>query len=109
MITTVSSASDANSAYEAIDRLAKSKAGKSAASLIPPLDPVSFTLDVPIIQENDQLLPSPPTELVKAFKHSCSRVREEFHSLEMELYDFTAVLDEMTKNTYVWSLCTNLR
>ncbi|KAG5736184.1 hypothetical protein E4T56_gene2482, partial [Termitomyces sp. T112] len=101
MITTVSSASDAHSAYEAIDRLAKSKAGKSAASLIPPLDPVSFTLDVPIIQENDQLLPSPPTELVKAFKHSCSRVREEFHSLEMELYDFTAVLDEMTKNTYV--------
>ncbi|KAG6881208.1 hypothetical protein C0993_002404, partial [Termitomyces sp. T159_Od127] len=41
------------------------------------------------------------SELVKAFKHSCSRVREEFHSLEMELYNFTAVLDEMTKNTYV--------
>jgi len=41
------------------------------------------------------------SELIKAFKHSCSRVRQEFHSLEMELYDFTAVLDEMTKNTYV--------
>lgn len=41
------------------------------------------------------------SELVKAFKHSCSRVREEFHSLEMELPDFTAVLDEMTRNTYV--------
>ncbi|KAG6837253.1 hypothetical protein H0H93_012258 [Arthromyces matolae] len=41
------------------------------------------------------------SELIKAFKHSCSRVREEFHSLEMELYDFTAVLHEMTKNTYV--------
>jgi len=41
------------------------------------------------------------SELIKAFKHSCSRVREEFHSLEMELYDFTAVLDEMTRNTYV--------
>ncbi|KAF8077749.1 Gtr1/RagA G protein conserved region-domain-containing protein [Lyophyllum atratum] len=41
------------------------------------------------------------SELVKSFKHSCSRVREEFHSLEMELYDFTAVLDEMTRNTYV--------
>ncbi|RDB21394.1 Ras-related GTP-binding protein A [Hypsizygus marmoreus] len=41
------------------------------------------------------------SELVKAFKHSCSRVREEFHSLEMELYNFTAVLDEMTRNTYV--------
>jgi Ras-related GTP-binding protein A/B len=41
------------------------------------------------------------SELIKAFKHSCSRVREEFHSLEMELHDFTAVLDEMTRNTYV--------
>jgi len=41
------------------------------------------------------------SELIKAFKHSCSRVREEFHSLEMELADFTAVLDEMTRNTYV--------
>ncbi|KAG5718179.1 Pentafunctional AROM polypeptide [Termitomyces sp. T112] len=58
--STVSSASDANSAYEAINHLAKSKAGKSAALLIPPLDSVSFTLDIPIIQENNQLLPSPP-------------------------------------------------
>ncbi|KAF8965283.1 Gtr1/RagA G protein conserved region-domain-containing protein [Flammula alnicola] len=41
------------------------------------------------------------SELIKAFKHSCLRVREEFRSLEMELYDFTAVLDEMTRNTYV--------
>ncbi|KAJ7461574.1 Gtr1/RagA G protein conserved region-domain-containing protein [Mycena latifolia] len=41
------------------------------------------------------------SELIKAFKHSCSRVREEFHALEMELPDFSAVLDEMTKNTYV--------
>jgi Ras-related GTP-binding protein A/B len=41
------------------------------------------------------------SELIKAFKHSCSRLREEFHSLEMELHEFTAVLDEMTKNTYV--------
>ncbi|KAG6335034.1 hypothetical protein ID866_4060 [Astraeus odoratus] len=41
------------------------------------------------------------SELIKAFKQSCSRLREEFHSLEMELPDFTAVLDEMTKNTYV--------
>ncbi|ESK91417.1 ras-related gtp binding a [Moniliophthora roreri MCA 2997] len=41
------------------------------------------------------------SELIKAFKHSCLRVREEFHSLEMELADFTAVLDEMTRNTYV--------
>ncbi|KAJ7137818.1 Gtr1/RagA G protein conserved region-domain-containing protein [Mycena epipterygia] len=41
------------------------------------------------------------SELIKAFKHSCSRVREEFHSLEMELPEFSAVLDEMTRNTYV--------
>jgi Ras-related GTP-binding protein A/B len=41
------------------------------------------------------------SELIKAFKHSCSRVREEFHSLEMELPEFSAVLDEMTENTYV--------
>lgn len=41
------------------------------------------------------------SELIKAFKHSCTRVREEFHTLEMELADFTAVLDELTKNTYV--------
>lgn len=41
------------------------------------------------------------SELIKAFKHSCSRVREEFHALEMELPEFTAVLDELTKNTYV--------
>lgn len=41
------------------------------------------------------------SELIKTFKQSCSRLREEFHSLEMELEDFTAVLDEMTKNTYI--------
>lgn len=28
-------------------------------------------------------------------------MREEFHSLEMELPEFTAVLDELTKNTYI--------
>lgn len=41
------------------------------------------------------------SELIKAFKHSVSRLREEFHALEMELPEFTAVLDELTKNTYV--------
>ncbi|THH17120.1 hypothetical protein EW146_g3627 [Bondarzewia mesenterica] len=41
------------------------------------------------------------SELIKALKHSASRVREEFHALEMELPEYTAVLDEMTKNTYV--------
>jgi hypothetical protein len=28
-------------------------------------------------------------------------MREEFHALEMELPEFTAVLDGMTKNTYI--------
>lgn len=41
------------------------------------------------------------SELIKAFKYCCSRVRGEFHTLEMELHDFSAVLDEMTRNTYV--------
>ena len=41
------------------------------------------------------------SELIKAFKYSCARVREEFHTLEMELPEFTAVLDELTRNTYV--------
>ncbi|EIW84871.1 hypothetical protein CONPUDRAFT_87379 [Coniophora puteana RWD-64-598 SS2] len=47
------------------------------------------------------------SELIKAFKQSCSRLREEFHSLEMELAEFTAVLDEMTKNTYVLVIVHN--
>ncbi|KAI0248644.1 Gtr1/RagA G protein conserved region-domain-containing protein [Lactifluus subvellereus] len=41
------------------------------------------------------------SELIKALKHSCGRMREEFHALEMELPEFTAVLDGMTKNTYI--------
>ncbi|KZT26611.1 hypothetical protein NEOLEDRAFT_1241056 [Neolentinus lepideus HHB14362 ss-1] len=42
------------------------------------------------------------SELIKAFKYSCARfLRQDFHSLEMELAEFTAVLDELTKNTYV--------
>jgi len=41
------------------------------------------------------------SELIKSFKHSCVRLREDFHCLEMELPAFTAVLDELTKNTYV--------
>jgi Ras-related GTP-binding protein A/B len=41
------------------------------------------------------------SELIKGFRHSCSRLREEFHSLEMELPGFTAVLDELTRNTYI--------
>jgi Ras-related GTP-binding protein A/B len=42
------------------------------------------------------------SELIKAFKYSCTRaIHEEFRALEMETYDFTAVLDELTRNTYV--------
>jgi len=41
------------------------------------------------------------SELIKAFKHSCTRMREDFRSLDMELPDYTAVLDELTKNTYI--------
>ncbi len=41
------------------------------------------------------------SELIKSFKYTCSRVREEFHTLEVDLPDFSAVLDELTKNTYV--------
>ncbi|RDB22214.1 hypothetical protein Hypma_010704 [Hypsizygus marmoreus] len=51
-----------SSAYETIDRITKSAAAKSAAALIPPLDPISFTLQVPLEDETD--LPSPPEELV---------------------------------------------
>jgi Ras-related GTP-binding protein A/B len=53
---------------------------------------------------NDDLSPTRyerTSELIKALKHSCSRMREEFHALEMELPEFTAVLDGMTKNTYI--------
>lgn len=41
------------------------------------------------------------SELIKAFKYSCAITRREFHSLEVELSEFTAVLDELTRNTYV--------
>ena len=41
------------------------------------------------------------SELIKMFKYSCTRRRGDFRSLDMELEEFTAVLDELTKNTYV--------
>jgi len=67
----------------------------------------------PVSPDQDPIHQLAPTryertsELIKAFKHSCSRVREEFHSLEMELADFTAVLDEMTRNTYIMIIVHN--
>jgi Ras-related GTP-binding protein A/B len=47
------------------------------------------------------------SELIKAFKYSCTKAREEFHSLEIELSEFTAVLDELTRNTYVLIIVHN--
>ena len=41
------------------------------------------------------------SELIKALKHACARLREEFAALEFELPECTAVLAEMTRNTYV--------
>jgi len=41
------------------------------------------------------------SELVKTFKHSCSRLGEQFHSLEIRFSNFTAILELMTSNTYV--------
>ena len=41
------------------------------------------------------------SELIKSLKHACARLREEFAGLEFELPECTAVLAEMTRNTYV--------
>ncbi|KAL5532889.1 GTR1 [Sanghuangporus sanghuang] len=64
------------------------------------------TADGSAAQESDphQLQPTRyerTSELVKAFKLSCMRAREEFRCLEMELPEYTAVLDELTRNTYI--------
>ncbi|KAF8320583.1 rraga protein [Cantharellus anzutake] len=44
------------------------------------------------------------SELIKTFKHSCSRLQEQFHSLEIRFSNFTAVLELMTSNTYVMAV-----
>jgi len=41
------------------------------------------------------------SELIKEFKQCCSRLNEHFHSMELQTPSFTAVLDELTRNTYV--------
>ncbi|KAH8117027.1 Gtr1/RagA G protein conserved region-domain-containing protein [Phellopilus nigrolimitatus] len=66
---------------------------------------------VPTIQQTTRGCPDPhqlqstryerTSELIKAFKHACVRMREEFRCLDMELPEYTAVLDELTKNTYI--------
>jgi Ras-related GTP-binding protein A/B len=38
---------------------------------------------------------------LKALRHSCARMREELHALELELLEFTAVPDGMTRESYV--------
>jgi Ras-related GTP-binding protein A/B len=47
------------------------------------------------------------SDMIKAFKYSCSRSREEFHTLALEFEGFTIILDEMTKNTYVMVVIHN--
>jgi len=44
------------------------------------------------------------SELIKAFKVSCSRLQEQFHSLEIRFPNYTAVLELMTSNTYVMAI-----
>ncbi|KAG9123455.1 hypothetical protein FRC07_014913, partial [Ceratobasidium sp. 392] len=41
------------------------------------------------------------SELIKAFKLSCSKLQEQFHSLEMRFPQFACLLDVLTPNTYV--------
>jgi len=41
------------------------------------------------------------SEIIKTFKYSCSFLRKEFQSLEIEMENFTAVLDEMTRTSYI--------
>ncbi|KAG8988473.1 GTP-binding protein gtr1 [Tulasnella sp. 427] len=41
------------------------------------------------------------SELIKAFKISCSKLQEQFNSLEIRFPQFTAVLEILTSNTYV--------
>ncbi|THV07784.1 hypothetical protein K435DRAFT_815094 [Dendrothele bispora CBS 962.96] len=84
--------------------IATSSATARAATSAPVLSTASLPQESASQDDIHQLDPKRyerTSELIKAFKYSCSRVREEFHSLEMELADFTAVLDEMTRNTYV--------
>ncbi|KZS90038.1 hypothetical protein SISNIDRAFT_431597, partial [Sistotremastrum niveocremeum HHB9708] len=76
--------------------VATSKVQSSAVPVPPPAaepSDLSLTMDDKRYERT--------SEIIKEFKYSCSRLREEFHSLELELPEFTAVLDELTKNTYI--------
>ncbi|KAG5650630.1 hypothetical protein H0H81_011543 [Sphagnurus paluster] len=65
------SAKSSKSAYDTIDRLTKSAATRSAVALIPPLDPVSFSLQVPGLPERD-LPPLPDEPLISPPRRSTS-------------------------------------
>lgn len=54
------------------DRITKSAAAKAAAAAIPPLDPVSFSLEVPVVQ--DVVPPSPLDDLVSPRRSSSLNV-----------------------------------
>jgi len=54
----------AKSAYDTIDRLTRSAAAKAAVASIPPLDPISFSLDVTGPESSNTPLPSPQPDLV---------------------------------------------
>lgn len=85
----------------------------ATSAILPPASSASSassTQDLPRLEDStedpygDALDPTRyerTSELIKAFKHSCARVREEFRSLELEFPECTAVLDELTKNMYV--------
>jgi len=44
------------------------------------------------------------SELIRAFRTSCSKLRERFHTLEIRFQNYSAVLELMTQNTYVMAI-----
>ncbi|CEL59656.1 Ras-related GTP-binding protein A OS=Mus musculus GN=Rraga PE=2 SV=1 [Rhizoctonia solani AG-1 IB] len=58
---------------------------------------VSDSGDDPINPERFEKI----SELIKAFKLSCSKLQEQFSSLEMRFPQFACLLDVLTPNTYV--------
>jgi len=79
-----------------------SSAAESASSSGPP---ATVSQSQPLtLAERHKLDPARyerTSEVIKAFKHASSRMRAEFRALEFEFPEFTAVLDELTKNMYV--------
>jgi len=44
------------------------------------------------------------SELIRAFRTTCSKLQERFHSLEIRFHNYSAVLELMTQNTYVMAI-----